>query len=50
VCWPDDPNQGGRPLGVPTTIPFTGYGDGKPDIWQYLATRKGGEVIGGDSY
>jgi prepilin-type processing-associated H-X9-DG protein len=48
--WPEDPAQGGRPLGVRTTVPFTGYGDGKPDVWQYLATRKGGEVISADSY
>jgi prepilin-type N-terminal cleavage/methylation domain-containing protein/prepilin-type processing-associated H-X9-DG protein len=44
------PIQGFWPVGLPFTVPFTGYGQAQPSVWQALSTRRGGEVISADHY
>jgi prepilin-type processing-associated H-X9-DG protein len=42
---------GGFPAGLPEVTPFAGdYGTAKPDVWQFLSTRRGGEIISAGTY
>src|SRR5262249_59191385 len=52
ACWPEDPAQGGLPLGIPPGRSYFdgNYGNAVPRLYQALSTRKGGEVISADGY
>jgi len=48
--WQPDNVGWGWPKNLPVQIPFTGYGQATPGVWQKLATRAGGEVVPAGSY
>ena len=51
ATWQNDLNNFGDPIGV-SYGPSSEYrfGASKPQIYQFLSTRNGGEVISGDTY
>ena len=51
ACWPNDvPNYGPDIQWSADGEYVVGMGTAKPQVWQALSTRRGGEVISADSY